>query len=309
MRTVFQEDALEPDGRGVCLAIGFFDGVHLGHQQIIRQCIADASRFAVSSLIVTFEDHPAVTIQPDRAPLLIDTREQRLQHIAQCAPDLLYLMRFDRALMETPAEQFLDHLLQRWGPIRAIRVGDDFVFGRGREGNVAYLERWGEACNVRVQGMKSVCLAGEPVRSTRVRRAIQDGDLDLANQLLGRSWTLTAPIVRGRQLGRQLGFPTANLDTRGRVLPPNGVYAVRVQVAHRSLPAVANIGFRPTVEGTTSSSPQVEVHVLQPIPDCYGEQMEVRFVEHLRAEKKFDSLEALRAAIEADVRHAERILT
>lgn len=294
---------LNAGGRKVCLAIGFFDGVHLGHQQIIRQTIADARQQNAISLVLTFDRHPATVVAPARAPGLIYPLPQKIRTIETLQADALLLLHFDRALSELPAEEFLRGLTRDLGQIHSLCVGANFTFGHKRAGNVALLKKLGDELHFRVHGMASVALDGETISSTRVREAIRTGDLDAAGQLLGRSYSISSPVVKGDQLGHKLGFPTANLDVTGLVLPPNGVYAAQAVLRGKTLHAVLNIGLRPTVQNPTPST-RVEVHLLDFSGDIYGQELEVIFGDKIRDERKFSSLEELKAQIARDVRQA-----
>jgi riboflavin kinase / FMN adenylyltransferase len=298
---------LQPGSRKVCLAIGVFDGVHLGHQQIIQQTVADARQHDGIAVVVTFDRHPSAIVAPDRVPLLINSQAQKARTIESLDTDALLLLQFDQAFSQQPGEAFIRQLARDLGTIHSICVGVDFVFGHRRSGNVALLQKLGAEINFTVHGIAAVALDGQVVSSTRVREAIRTGDFAAANQMLGRPYSLAATIVTGDQVGRQLGFPTANLDTSGLVLPPNGVYAAQATVAGRTHHAVVNLGHRPTLRQPTPQL-RVEVHLLNFDGQLYGEEMEVTFVARLRAEMKFPSLEALRDQITRDVTAARELM-
>jgi riboflavin kinase/FMN adenylyltransferase len=295
---------LQTAGRKVCLAIGFFDGVHLGHQQIIRQCVADARHHEGLALVLTFDRHPNSVVAPDRVPPLIHSLPQKLRAIEFLGADALLLLRFDPEFSRQTGEAFVRALARDLGRIQSICVGADFAFGHRRSGNVELLKKLGAELGFAVHGMAAVALDDQPVSSTRIREAIQTGDLDAASQMLGRDYSLAGQVVRGDRLGQQLGFPTANLDVTGLVLPPGGVYAAHARVASREHRAVVNIGHRPTV---ASPAPrlQVEAHLLDFSGDLYGQEMELNFVEKLRDEQKFSSLAELQAQIGRDIDQAQ----
>ena len=303
VKLVHHLNELEPARRRVCLAIGFFDGVHLGHQQIIRQTTADARQHEASALIVTFDRHPNTVVAPDRAPPLIYPLTQKLQVIESLGVDVTLLIHFDKAFSERPGEEFVRALAHDAGQIRSICVGSNFVFGHKRSGNVELLRKLGAELNFAVHGLAAVALDGKAVSSTRIRQAITSGDLDAASQMLGRAYFLAGKVVAGDQLGRQLGFPTANVEVTGLVLPPTGVYAAHVKTPRGSCRAVVNIGSRPTVH---SSKPQlrVEAHLLDFTGDLYDQTLELVFVDKLRDEKKFPSLAELREQIARDIARA-----
>ncbi|MCS7089943.1 MAG: bifunctional riboflavin kinase/FAD synthetase [Verrucomicrobiota bacterium] len=286
--------------RPACVALGFFDGVHLGHQQVIRQMLAEARAHEALGVVVTFDQHPAAVVAPQRVPLLIQTRTQRLRSLAGLGPDVIWVLSFTRVLSRLSPEQFVDFLRQHWVRLRSICVGANFRFGHRRAGDVALLRELGRRHSFSVHGLSVVGLDGNVVSSTRIRQAIAGGLLDLAAQMLGRPWSVAGTVIRGDGLGRRLGFPTANLDTAGLVLPPRGVYAGRCSLDRRTFKAVLNIGYRPTVAAAQPRL-QVEAHLLDFAGDLYGREIEVVVLGKLREEQKFSSLEALRCQIEADI--------
>jgi riboflavin kinase/FMN adenylyltransferase len=287
-------------GRKVCLAIGVFDGVHLGHQQIIRQTIADARQHDGLALVVTFDRHPAAIVAPDRAPPLVYPLPQKLRAIASLGVDATLLIEFTRSFSEQTGENFIRMLARDLGRLQSICVGADFVFGHRRSGNVPLLRQLGAELGFTVHGMSAVALDNEVVSSTRIRAAIQAGDFDAASQMLGRAYAISGCVVAGDQLGHKLGFPTANLDVTSLVLPPDGVYAAQASALGSTHHAVLNIGTRPTVQ-TGRHERRFEVHLLNFSGDLYGRELEVEFIAKLRDEMKFASLDALKAQIAADI--------
>ncbi|HET7625524.1 MAG TPA: bifunctional riboflavin kinase/FAD synthetase [Verrucomicrobiae bacterium] len=303
MNIIRAAEELNPQGRKVCLAIGFFDGVHLGHQQIIRQTIADARQHDAIALVITFDSHPAKIVAPERAPKLIYSLPHKLRAIESLGADSLLLIHFDKPFSRQTGEQFIRALAADPGRIQTICVGANFTFGHKRKGNVALLEQLGRELGFTVHGMAAVSLGGKIISSTRVREAIQNGNFDLAGQMLGRAYSLTGVVVPGDRLGHQLGFPTANLDASELVLPPAGVYAARVIENGKSHQAVLNIGFRPTIQNPTPSL-RVEIHLLDFAGELYGRELEVFFRGKLREEKKFASLAELKEQIARDISNA-----
>lgn len=304
MQIIHAANELSPRGRKVCLGIGFFDGVHLGHQQIIRQTIADARQHEAVALVLTFDAHPNTVVSPSRVPPLLYSLPQRLRAIASLGVDVTLVMHFDKAFSQQNGESFLRTLAHDLGRIQSICVGANFLFGHKRSGNVELLKRIGAELNFAVHGLASVALGGKTVSSTRVRERVLAGDLDAASQMLGRTYSLAGTVTRGDGLGQKLGFPTANVDTTGLALPPRGVYAVRAIVGGVSHRAVLNLGIRPTLQ---NPNPQlrVEAHLLDFQGDLYGQELELVFVEKLREEMKFDSLDELRAQIGRDILEAQ----
>ncbi len=304
MKVIQTAAELEPKGRKVCLAIGFFDGVHLGHQQIVRQTIADAQQHDGLALVVTFDRHPSSVVAPQRVPPLIYSLPQKLRVIESLGADALLLIHFDKPFSEQTGEAFIRGLARDLGQIQSLCVGSNFTFGHKRGGNVALLKTLGGELHFTVHGMAAVSLDGRVVSSTRIRETIRAGDLDAASQMLGRAYSMAGLIMRGDQLGRQLGFPTANLDVTGLLAPPNGVYVVHAKVSGQSYRAVVNIGHRPTVQQPTPQL-RVEAHLLDFTGDLYGQEMEITFREKLRDEQKFASLDALKEQIGRDIAEAK----
>ncbi len=300
MKIIHAANELKPAGRRVCLAIGFFDGVHLGHQQIIRQTIADAHQHDAVALVLTFDRHPNSIVAPGHAPPLIYSLPQKLRAIESLGMDALLLVRFNEKFSRQSGEEFIRGLARDFGSIHSISVGADFVFGHKRSGNVALLEKLGAKLGFTLHGLAAVSLDGHVVSSTRIREAIRAGNLDAASQMLGRPYTISGRVVEGDRLGQQLGFPTANLDVTELALPPNGVYAGFANVKGKAYCVALNIGFRPTV---TSGARQlrVEAHLLDFRGELYGEELEVEIGGKLREEKKFASVAELRGQIARDI--------
>lgn len=304
MRVLNAASQVNPEGRKVCLAIGFFDGVHLGHQQIIRHTLADARQHEAIGLVVTFDAHPSTIVAPHRLPPLIYSLPQRLRTIESLGTEALLLIHFDKTFSLQSGEEFVRALAKDLGHVRSISVGANFVFGHNRTGNVELLQHLGKALGFAVHGQAAVALDGRIVSSTRVREAIRHGDLDAVSQMLGRPYSIVGKVVRGDGLGRQLGFPTANMDATGLALPPHGVYAVQAETGGKTHRAVLNIGRRPTLRNPNPEL-RVEAHLLDLDADLYGLEIEIFFVEKLRDEKKFSSLKELRDQIGLDVIEAQ----
>lgn len=312
MKPIHTATDLGNGNRKVCLAIGVFDGVHLGHQQIIRQTVADAQQHEAASVVVTFDKHPNAVVAPDKVPPLIYSRPQKLRAIEALGADALLEIPFTEEFSRQTGEQFIRSLAQdlsaagQKSALQSICVGADFVFGHKRSGNVALLRQLGAELLFGVHGVAAVSLDGQPVSSTRIRDAIRAGDFDAASQMLGRAYSLAGTVIRGDQLGHQLGFPTANLDTTGLLLPPNGVYAAHAAIGNNTFRAVLNIGVRPTVNQPIPQ-PRVEVHLLDFTGDLYGQEIEITFTAKLRDEQKFTSLDALKAQIARDIAESRKM--
>jgi riboflavin kinase / FMN adenylyltransferase len=283
------------------LAVGVFDGVHLGHQSVVRRAMDDAQREPGGHVVaVTFHPHPMKVLRPDAAPRLLTSTPHKLKVLGELGVGHTLVIPFDLEFSRTPPETFIENLASACRPLREICVGYDWSFGKGRAGNVDLLTRLGRARNFVCVGLPPVVTAdGVQISSTLIRAAVEAGEMDRAAEMLGREYTILGTVVEGRKLGRTLGFPTANLAAHNEQFPPNGVYAARATIAGRVRTGVLNLGVRPTVAG---GSPErlLELHVFDFEGDLYGAEIEVAFHAYLRSERRFDNLEALRAQIESD---------
>jgi len=287
------------------LALGVFDGVHVGHRAVIGRVLEAAKREGGKAGVVTFDPHPIRVLAPDRAPqALLATLDHKARLLAALGVDLLLAIPFDEAFSQMEAEVFLDQLCR--ADIRTLSVGEDWRFGRGRRGDLAMLRQVSAKRGFRLEAVPPVMQDGERISSTRIRQAIRDGSLPAVAGMLGQPYSVEGPVVEGRKLGRQLGFPTANVAIGDVQLPPDGVWAVRANLDEERLEGVANLGIRPTVDGTSRT---LEVHLFDFVGDLYGRTLEVTFVFYLRGEQKFESLEALTSQIEADAEAARAVLT
>ncbi|MCB9914725.1 MAG: riboflavin biosynthesis protein RibF [Planctomycetes bacterium] len=312
MRVSRGRDELPPaPARGSVVSVGVFDGVHLGHQAILAANARRAAELDALPTVVTFADHPK-TVLLGRAPRTLTSLAHRLRLFERAGVEHTLVLPFDEALRRTSAQAFLDELLLRGLGARSFVLGFDSKFGADREGTPEWLASLGH--DVRV--VPKVDVARRAVSSTAIREAVELGDLAGAGDMLGRRVGLLGEVVRGAQLGRTLGFPTANLDPHHELHPPVGVYACRARLvrgahgepAGRTWDAVCNIGFRPTVDGTPAASPLVEVHLFDFDGDLYGRHLEVEFVARLRGEQRFPDVEALRRQIERDAALARAAL-
>jgi riboflavin kinase/FMN adenylyltransferase len=251
-------------------------------------------------VVITFDRHPNAVVAPHALPLAIYSLGQKLAAIAALGTDATLVIPFDQEFSQRTAESFITQLIHDFGSVRSLCVGREFTFGHRRQGNVALLERMGAEHGFKVHGLASVSLDGQVVSSTRIRQCIQEGNLDAASQMLGREYELSGPVMPGDRLGRQLGFPTANVDVQGLVTPPSGVYAVQARLGEQRLRGVANLGSRPTVAGEGGPR-KLEVHLLGFQGEIYGLPMGVQFLQCLRREVKFNSLEELREQIARDI--------
>lgn len=294
--------------RGGVATIGNFDGVHSGHRRILDQVIAEARRRQVRSTVILFEPQPAEFFAPEKAPPRLMTLRDKVRALRQAGVDQVLCCRFNQRFRSQSAAEFVDNLLVRGLGIQSLVVGDDFRFGADRSGDFAYLQRAGAQYGFAVSDTQTFAVAGERVSSTRIRAALQQGELQLAAQLLGHPYTISGRVRHGDKRGRQIGVPTANLAMRRVQSPVAGVYAVRVNggglesASPEGAWGVANVGTRPTVNGVDN---RLEVHLLDFAGDLYGRYLEVEFLHFLREEKKFDGLESLTKAIRADIENAK----
>ncbi len=293
--------------RRVCLAIGMFDGVHLGHQQVLRQTLQDARLHQAAAAAVTFDRHPGSIVAPERAPKLIYSLPQKLRALAATGMDATLLIPFTREFSQQPAEVFVRSLAAGFGSIASVCVGATFAFGYKRAGNVALLKNLGAELGFSVHGLSSVQLDGRKVSSTNIRACIESGALDAAQQMLGRPYALAGMVRHGDELGRTLGTPTANLEATGRALPPRGVYAARACQGNQSWPAAVNIGLRPTMAAPAPEL-RVEAHLIDFSGDLYGQELELVFLRKIREEQRFASREALQHQIQSDIREVRLAL-
>ncbi len=287
----------------VSLAIGVFDGLHLGHRAVIHSAIQEAQSTGGKTVVVTFEPHPIRILRPEKAPKILASLPHKAILLDRLGIDFLLAVPFDRVFAQLSADAFIERLMEACRHLSGISVGSDWRFGSGRGGNVGHLAELGKLHEFTVHSIDQVNLDGHPVSSTRIRSAISRGELEQACAMLGRDYTVLGTVVAGRQLGGKIGFPTANLRVLDEQLPPDGVYAVRVLLRGDALIGVANIGVRPTVDGEGSAR-HFEIHLFDLDKQIYGEELEVTFAGFLRAEKKFPDLESLRQQITEDCREA-----
>lgn len=279
------------------VTIGNFDGVHLGHQALIKAAAQHARRLDLPVSLLTFEPMPREVFAPESAPPRVNTLRSKLRDLARFGVDQVLVQRFDRPFAETEPEAFVDRLLVDALGARAVVVGDDFHFGRNRAGDLALLQRLGRSRGFLAEALPTVRLGDTRFSSTALRAALAEADLGRAEALLGRPYAVAGRVRRGLQLGRTLDMPTANLPIRRRLALRHGVYAVTLQVAGRKLPGVANYGVRPTLGGTPAL---IEVHCLDEPGNLYDKVVDVTFLKALRDEARFDSLQALKAQMQRD---------
>lgn len=292
---------------GSVLAVGAFDGLHLGHQALLAQVRARAQTLAAVPAAVSFEPLPRAFFSPQPLPRLASMRE-KIQGLSQAGMARVLLLRFNQALTAMSAHDFVRRVLVERMGVRELWVGEQFRFGHRRAGDFALLERMGAELGFAACAMDAVAAAGQRVSSSAIRERLVSGDFGGAAELLGREFSMSGRVVRGEQLGRTLGYPTANLRLGRRVSPVQGIFAVRVDIdgGAQDVPGVASLGWRPTVNALVE--PLLESHLFDFDGDLYGRHIRVRFVEKLRDELKFEHLDALRAQMDIDAAQARQCL-
>lgn len=311
MRIVRTTTVAPGAARGAAVAIGNFDGLHLGHRAVIDAAASFARELDAPLGVVTFEPHPREVLQPGQAPARLTPLRRKAELLAGLGVDVLHLLRFDPVLLAATPEAFVGEILAGRLGVRAVAAGEDFRFGYRRAGDMALLARLGGEHGMRVAAVPPLEVEGAVCSSTRIRKALADGEVALAARLLGYPYELEGVVRPGDRRGRTLGFPTANVHPLGRrpLLPATGVYAVRAGVRGpggevRWHPAVANLGHRPTFDGRTLL---LEVHLLEGGGDLYGRRLRVAFLERLRGERKFAGVDEIKAQIGRDRERAAAV--
>lgn len=297
-RSVAESFAAENDARGSVISIGNFDGLHIGHQKIIRAVVTGARIEKAIAAIITFDPHPLKVLRPDAAPPLIMTIGQRVAGFEECGLDAALVMRFDRALADLSAEEFVRSVLVDTVRAKRILVGANFRFGYKQAGDVEMLTRLGKEHGFAVAIMSAAEVGGRAVSSTEIRRAVSEGRVLEASEMLGHPFALTGTIQPGAGRGSKIVFPTLNLAAEQELLPARGVYATECVVGGRKFRSVTNVGVRPTFDGHGLS---IESHLFDFAEQVTSGPLEVRFWKRLREERKFDGAETLKAQIGLDI--------
>jgi len=287
------------------LALGNFDGLHRGHLKIVERVRRGAAEHGGTPMAMTFDPHPSRIVRPDKAPPLLMTKAQRLEALDRAGIAAVAVVRFTTELSHWDPETFVRTVLVDWLRVSEVWVGANFLFGHDRSGNFSTLRTLGQRYGFRADKIDPVRYKEFVVSSTRIRRLVAEGRMDEAGALLGHPYYIDGTVVAGKRRGRELGFPTANLQTENELLPPNGVYATTTTidgVVHASL---TNVGVRPTFGDAVK--PIIEAYVLGFDGDLYGRPVRLGFVQRLRDERKFEDVDALRTQMEADRRRAERL--
>ena len=298
-----------PQGRAPAVTVGNFDGVHRGHQQLVAETVKQAQAIGGRAMVLTFDPHPARVLVPERAPAALMTLEQKADVLAGLGVEVLAVLPFDAQVAGQSAEEFARATLAQRLQARVVVVGSNFRFGRGREGDLPALRELGSALGFRVEEVTALLHEGEAVSSSRIRAALARGAVREARDLLGRRFFVDGSVVAGDRRGRELGFPTANLEIVNETLPAPGVYAAWCRSSSEPdaapLRGVANLGRRPTFDGV---APTVEVHVLDFSGDLYGRPLRLEFEDRLRDEQRFSGPAALAEQIARDVERARGML-
>ena len=290
--------------RDAVVTVGTFDGVHLGHQMVLTRLLEKAWELKLPSAIVTFDRHPLSIVRPEHAPLVLTTQPEKQQILASTDAEIIQFLPFTKELSEFPPERFVDEILIGRFGMKHLVIGYDHGFGKGRAGDVDTLRRIGSERGFTVDVVPPYDVNGEHVSSSRIRALLQAGDLGAANAMLGRAYGIRGRVERGDGRGRELGMPTANLaiDDPHKLLPLEGIYAVTIG----ELWGVLHLGPRPTIEG---AKPTVEVHIFDFDADIYHQTISVELRSRIRGIERFESLEALAAAMQADAHEARRRLS
>lgn len=292
---------------GGVVVIGNFDGVHLGHQALLAQGRKIADDNNIPLVVLTFHPHPRLYFAPNQESFLIASPEQKARLLRKNGADYVVSLKFDSDLANATADDFIRYVLVNTLRIHSVLVGDNFVFGKERGGNIDTLRQWGEKSGFRIESVSLAQSGALRVSSERVRQALRDGDMAQANDLLGRPWQLIGKVIPGLQRGRTIGFPTANISMGEYVHPAFGAYAARVILPESGAicSAIVNIGKRPTVG---DFNPLVEAHLLDFSGDLYKQDLTIDFLAFIRAERKFESIDALKEQIAQDVTKARAVL-
>ena len=298
----FPDDARPASWKQPVLALGNFDGLHRGHRKILDRLQRVARERRATSVVMTFDPHPPRIVRPDKAPPLLMTKAQKLEGLAQAGVDGAAIVRFTHELSQWEPETFVRTVLVEWMRVSEVWVGANFLFGHDRSGNFSLLRTLGARYGFKAEKIDPVRYKDFVVSSTRVRRLVSEARVDEAAALLGHAYVVDGVVVRGEQRGRTIGFPTANLCTENELVPPHGVYATSAILDGIVMPSVTNIGTRPTVDASGRTS--IETHIFDLDRDLYGAPLRLAFVQRLRDERAFESLDLLKSQIAADCARA-----
>ena len=288
--------------RPTVLTLGVFDGLHLGHQQIMQTVAERSNAIGAHATAITFDPHPRAVLHPATAPPLLQTLDQRLANLEVLGIDQAIVVPFTREFAANPADDFLRDIVHERLHAREVYLGKGFAFGRGRGGNIDLLRRMSVELGFFADEVPEVCLRGRRISSSRIRELLSEGHVNLARRMLGRPYGVEGVVIRGNQRGRTIGFPTANLKPHNRVVPRNGVYATATLVDGTWRRSITNVGVRPTFDDGREVS--IESFIFDFDGDLYGDVLRVRFLRRIRDERKFSGIDELKAQIERDTHRA-----
>jgi riboflavin kinase/FMN adenylyltransferase len=297
------DPSLGLDGSSVTL--GNFDGIHVGHQALIKNAVDDGQRLGLPSAVLTFEPHPLKVLAPERAPKMLLTHKDKMQLLQSLGVDLVVIQHFDRSFAAIGAEEFVRKYLVERLRAKKVWVGKDLRFGKGRAGDIDKLRVWGARLGFDVGMVEPVMVCGERVSSSRIRELIGAGEIAGLQSMLGRCYFVSGKVVSGRRRGREIGFPTANIASRAEIVPCDGIYATLFHLGENILPSVTSIGLNPTFGAGPRT---IESYILDFDREIYGESVKLSFIARLRDEKNFASVAALIEQIRLDVAQAEAVL-
>lgn len=288
--------------RPTVLTLGVFDGLHLGHQKIMKKVVESAAAINATPTAITFDPHPRSVLHPENAPPLLQTLDQRLANFEVLGIKQAIVIRFDQEFASQDAEKFLRGIVNERLQAREVFLGKGFAFGKNRGGNIELLRKMSRELSFFADEVGEVTLRGQRISSSKIRELLKDGKVNLARRMLGRPYGVEGQIVRGDRRGRTIGFPTANLKPRNRVVPEYGVYATATLIENRWRRSITNVGVRPTFAG--DGEPSIESYVFDFDGDLYGDVLRVRFLHRIRDERKFGGVEELKTQIAKDSRRA-----
>ena len=298
---------LRPEHRGCAATIGSFDGIHLGHQAVLTQLAVQGRERQLPVTLITFEPQPREYFMPEEAPPRLTRFREKLEVLRHCGIDRVVCLRFNAYLASLTADEFIQRVMLDGLAVKYLVVGDDFRFGKGRIGDYALLQQAGKTHGFPVATMQTFNIGNHRVSSTRIRVALNEGDFNSAEALLGRPYWMSGRVAHGDKRGRTIGFPTANIFLHRNAVPVDGVFAVEMRgIDNRPIPGVANVGTRPTVDGSRAL---LEVHLFDFNREIYGRHVQVSFLKKLRSERKFESFELLKRQIELDAEQARAFFT
>jgi len=305
-------DSISKFDQEVVLTFGTFDGVHIGHRAIIKEVVHQAEKLGLvgargscRSVVLSFDPHPMYFLSPEECPLILTTKAKKIELLEEMGVDVAIFAKLEEQISEMSGIDFVEQILVQKLRMKSVVVGYDCTFGRNRTGDSNLLEKLGRKYNFAVKVIAPQKFCGVVVSSTRIRNAIAQNDLNLAKQLLGRRYSIYGEVIKGKGIGKEIGFPTANIDAGNQMLPPSGIYAIRAKLNDKMFDGVLSMGVRPTFGDNQF---QIEAHLFDFDGSIYGQMIEIFFIEKIRDEKAFSSVEELINQIKRDIEEAREIL-